>query len=111
MNLKKTGGHAFPTSDVQTAHAIAAAAISGVDDSAERDRVYSDVRAQALQGMSLRDYFAAQCCAAMVSTIRDDRDYDRLRMIAEAHDLGSVSQFFAQEAYKQADAMLAERAK
>jgi hypothetical protein len=62
-------------------------------------------------GMTLRDYFAAQCCAAMVSTIRDDRDYDRLRMIAEAHDLGSVSQFFAQEAYKQADAMLAERAK
>ena len=60
-------------------------------------------------GMTLRDYFAAQCCAAMVSTIRDDRDYGRLRAIAEAHDLGSVSQFFAQEAYKQADAMLDAR--
>lgn len=45
----------------------------------------------------------------MVSTIRDDRDYDRLRAIAEAHDLSCVSQFFAREAYKQADAMLASR--
>jgi hypothetical protein len=65
----------------------------------------------AAKGMTLRDYFAAHCCAAMVSTIRDDRDYDRLRVIAEAHDLVSVSEFFAQEAYKQADAMLAERVK
>lgn len=60
-------------------------------------------------GMTLRDYFAAKFCAAMVSTIRDDRDYDRLRVIAEAHDLNCVSQFFAREAYKQADAMLAAR--
>lgn len=60
-------------------------------------------------GMTLRDYFAAKFCAAMVSTIRDDCDYNRLRAIVEAHDLNSVSQFFAQEAYKQADAMLAAR--
>lgn len=60
-------------------------------------------------GMTLRDYFAAKFCAAMVSTIHDDRDYDRLRKIAEAHDLGSVSQFFAMESYKQADAMLKAR--
>lgn len=59
--------------------------------------------------MTLRDYFAAKFCAAMVSTIRDDCDYNRLRAIAEAHDLSSVSQFFSQEAYKQADAMLAAR--
>jgi hypothetical protein len=84
MNQKNNGGAAFPLKEALT----------------------SDN-----EGMTLRDYFAAQCCAAMVSTVRDDRDYDRLRMIAEAHDLGSVSQFFAQEAYKQADAMLAERAK
>jgi hypothetical protein len=62
-------------------------------------------------GMSLRDHFAGQCCAAMVSTIRNDADYTRLREIAAGHDLDSVSQFFAREAYKQADAMLAERAK
>jgi hypothetical protein len=111
MELKKTGGQAFPSSDGQTAHAIAAAAITSISDSAERDRVYMEVHAQARQGMTLRDYFAAKCCAAMVSTIRDDRDYDRLREIADAHDLDSVSEFFAREAYKQADAMLAERAK
>ena len=69
----------------------------------------SGPRAEHHIGMTLRDYFAAQCCAAMVSTIRDDRDYDRLRVIAEAHDLNSVSHFFAQEAYKQADAMIAAR--
>lgn len=62
-------------------------------------------------GMSLRDYFAAKCCAAMVSTIQNDGDYTRLRNIALCHDLGSVSEFFAQEAYKQADALLKERAK
>jgi hypothetical protein len=45
----------------------------------------------------------------MVSTIRNDDDYLRLRDIANSHDLDSVSQFFAQEAYKQADAMLAAR--
>lgn len=62
-------------------------------------------------GMTLRDYFAAKCCAAMVSTIKNDGDYMRLRNIADSHDLDSVSQFFARESYKQADAMLSERAK
>lgn len=98
MDLKKTGGHAFPTSDVQTAHAIAAAAINGVEDSAERDRVYSDVRAQALQGMTLRDYFAAQALTTIPAYASED-----------------VSTWtpadFARHAYLIADAMLAERAK
>lgn len=98
MNLKKTGGHAFPTSDVQTAHAIAAAAISGIEDSAERDRVYTDVRAQALQGMTLRDYFAAQALTTVAAY--DSHDMDTWT----PHD-------FAHHAYALADAMLAERAK
>ena len=63
-------------------------------------------------GMDLRDYFAAKCCAAMVSSIRSDDDYTRMRGIAVGgHDCDSISEFFAQESYKQADAMLAERAK
>lgn len=62
-------------------------------------------------GISVRAYFAGQFCAAMVSTIRTDFDYNRLRDIAMAHDLDTVSQFFAHEACKQADALIAELAK
>lgn len=58
-------------------------------------------------GMTLRAYIATKCCAAMVSTIRNDGDYDRLRNIAMSHDLDTVSEFFAQEAVKQADALIA----
>jgi hypothetical protein len=90
MMSKDTGGSAFPTNTENAQNAGAC---------------YAD------SGMTLRDYFAAKCCAAMVSTIRSDGDYTRLCSIAQAHDLDKVSQFFAQEAYKQADAMLAERAK
>jgi hypothetical protein len=110
MDLKKTGGHAFPTSDVQTAHAIAAAAINGVEDSAERDRVYSDVRAQALQGMTLRDYFAAKIAAAQSVATSADTSY---MMPDYAYPDGeqTVAQKIAANAYAVADALLAERAK
>lgn len=60
-------------------------------------------------GMTLRDYFAAKCVAAMVSTIRCDGDYDRARRIAAYHGMASVSDWFAHDAYKQADAMLTAR--
>lgn len=56
----KNGGQAFPVTDPQAVHAIAAAAIEGITDTAERDRIYVAVRGQAAQGMTLRDYFAAQ---------------------------------------------------
>ncbi|MBY8934244.1 hypothetical protein [Pseudomonas fluorescens] len=94
MSRKDNGGPAFPVADYD--HQI-----FQPKNEAEAKRY--------LSGMSLRDYFAARCCAAMVSTIRNDGDYMRLRNIAQDHDLDSVSQFFAQEAYKQADAMLAAR--
>ena len=60
-------------------------------------------------GMTLRDYFAAKTCAAMVSTIANDDDYVRAKKIAEIHSFSHVSEWFAHDAYKQADAMLAER--
>lgn len=61
-----------------------------------------------VEGMSMRAYIATKCCAAMVGTIRNDGDYTRLCHIAQAHDLDKVSQFFAREAVKQADALIAE---
>ena len=61
-------------------------------------------------GMSLRDYFAAKCAAAMVSTINGDSAYLRMANIAESYGM-TVGQWIASESYKQADAMLAERAK
>lgn len=62
-------------------------------------------------GMTLRDYFAAKCCAAMVSSIQDDTGYSRAAQIAHSNGGMNVSQWFASESYKQADAMLRERAK
>ena len=110
---KNDGGTAFPMQDPQAIHAYAQARTEAANsaDVNERDQIYLAARAEAVSGMSLRDYFAAKCCAAMVSTIRNDGDYMRMRGIAESHALDSVSQFFAQEAYKQADAMLAARVK
>jgi hypothetical protein len=63
----------------------------------------------AIAGMTLRDYFAAKCVAAMVSTIHISEDYDRYRDVAHSFGLKSVSDWFALEAYKQADAMLRAR--
>jgi hypothetical protein len=61
--------------------------------------------------MTLRDYFAAKVCAAMVSTIASDYDYHRAIQIASASGFDGLSEWFAHDAYKQADAMLLERAK
>lgn len=52
------GGTAFPMQDSQAIHAYAAARVDGITDTAERDRVYLAARAEAIGGMSLRDYFA-----------------------------------------------------
>jgi hypothetical protein len=101
MDMMKTGGQAFPTSDSQTAHAIAAAAVEGVTDSGERDRVYTAARAQAMQGMTLRDYFAAQALTAMIGL--DEKDCGN----RGAKAVPTLAKF----AYEYADAMLAERAK
>lgn len=59
-------------------------------------------------GMTLRDWFAGQCCAAMVSSIDSEDNYLRIKNHA-GHEGLSVSQWIAKDAYKQADAMLAEK--
>lgn len=71
----------------------------------------NDSQQGAYEGMTLRAYIATKCCAAMVSSIKDDAGYCRLRGIAMAHGLDSVSEFFAMESCKQADALIAELAK
>lgn len=54
------GGTAFPMQDPQAIHIYALAQVEGITDTDERDRVYTAARSQAVGGMTLRDYFAAQ---------------------------------------------------
>ncbi|KVU48193.1 hypothetical protein WK69_10815 [Burkholderia ubonensis] len=67
METINDGGPAFPINDHQFEHRVGAAAVEGVTDSAERDRIYTEATARASAGMSLRDYFAAKSMAAMLT--------------------------------------------
>ncbi|MGI4732915.1 MAG: hypothetical protein ACRYFW_14375 [Janthinobacterium lividum] len=64
----------------------------------------------ATQGMTLRDWFAGRAMHGIVGSIGSDEGYLRLDYHARADNL-TVSQWIARDAYKQADAMLAERGK
>lgn len=57
---------------------------------------------------ALRDDFAGRVSAAMVGTIANDLDYERIKAIAASFGMTS-SQWIAREAYKQADALIAAR--
>lgn len=100
---KENGGTAFPMQDPQAIHAYAQAKTEAANsaDVNERDQIYLAARAEAVGGMTLRDYFAAQAlaglCAHAVGPAKG-----RLETSAEAH---------ARAAYAYADEMLAERAK
>jgi hypothetical protein len=100
MNQNSNGGPAFPSNDQAVAHTIAAAAIEGIEDAAERDRVYIAARAQAQQGMSLRDYFAAKFMQGFIAAPDREENYSHVTKA----DCAKLS-------YEMADAMLAERAK
>lgn len=60
--------------------------------------------------IKLRDQFAIAAMQGMVSTISSQVELDRLRAWANQNGQ-TLSQFIASDAYKQADAMLAEREK
>lgn len=60
--------------------------------------------------MEIRDEMAALCCAAMVSTIKTDVDYARAYQLARNMGFSGISEWFAQDSYKQADALLKARA-
>lgn len=112
------GGPAFPMQEPQAIYAKAAAAIAHIpgDQTEERDRAYMQARADAVGGMSLRDYFATHC---------DIGDVDQLSVHVGAgllgrnpplpHDdpLGCMqwwAEYRARLRYIEADAMLKARA-
>ncbi|QHJ81958.1 MAG: hypothetical protein [Caudoviricetes sp.] len=57
--------------------------------------------------IKLRAELAGSIAAAIISTIKDDEDYWRLKHLAGASGL-SVSQWVAKDSVKQADALMAE---
>jgi len=71
---------------------------------------WSENPAKHIASVALRDDFAGRSAAAMVGTIADDFDYERIKSIAASFGMTS-SQWIAREAYKQADALIAARQK
>jgi len=59
-------------------------------------------------GASLRDHFAGLAMQGIVSSISSEDDYKRIKSLGRSVGL-HASQWIARDAYKQADAMLAER--
>lgn len=60
------GGPAFPMQDSQAIHAYAIAKVQGLAESSERDQQYMKARAEAIGGMSLRDYYAGQALTGLL---------------------------------------------
>lgn len=101
MSAANNGGPAFPINDDQMVHCVAAAAVVGITDAAERDKVYIEARAKAATGMTLRDYFAGKAMQACVEG----------HISHFGHDNHWPPVDVAQYSYELADAMLTERAK
>lgn len=97
----KDGGTAFPMQDPQAIHAYAQGAVANLpkSDVAERDRAYLAARAQAVGGMSLRDYFAAKAMQGFLSG----------HIAHYGHENHWAYGPLASEAYELADAMLKAR--
>lgn len=93
MSMKNEGGPAFPMQEPQAIHAYAVAAIDGITDTGERDRAYLKARAEAVGGMTLRDYFAAKAMQGLMASPSDPASLE----------------IAAEWSYKVADAMLKER--
>ena len=104
MSKINNGGPAFPVQDPQAIHAVAAAAIVGIEDSDERDAAYTKARAQAVGGMTLRDYFAGKVLPSVYSSAMDDAANGSGLFKDPDWRIG-----LAQEAYSMADAMLRAR--
>lgn len=102
----QNGGAAFPIIDAQTIHRIGAAAIEGLTDTHERDRVYLQATVDASMGMTLRDYFAAKAVQGILVS-----EFEMYSIEHKYSDGTPVGERWAQQAYAMADAMLAERAK
>jgi hypothetical protein len=106
MSEKNSGGPAFPINDAAMVHTVAAAAIQGVSDSAERDRIYIEASRRAASGMTLRDYFAARALIGLMSEPLMGNTPATAFSITKDENLVDT---YAISAYKLADAMLAAR--
>lgn len=100
------GGPAFPMQNEQAIHAFAIDKVQGLTDTGERDRVYMAARAEAIGGMTLRDYFAAKALPSIYTVA--------VKEAAEGSGLFQHEDWrvgLALDAYSMADAMLVARAK
>lgn len=107
---RKDGGTAFPMQDPQAIHAYAQAATEAAkhDNVEDRDQTYIAARAEAVGGLSIRDYFAAKALQAGLSTLQSPSAVASI--VSRAADLGvEIEQMFAEDSYRVADAMLAAR--
>lgn len=105
MSNKDSGGPAFPCSENGTSHTIAMAAMLELPETAstdEKDKVYISTKANAMQGMSLRDYFAAKCDISQYAPV--DVFY---RTYGRNPDASELAALIAELRYIEADAMLA----
>ncbi|MEG2048478.1 MAG: hypothetical protein RR100_16620 [Comamonas sp.] len=97
MNQKNNGGTAFPMQDGQAIHAYAAAKLDAAPEGVDRDSFYTQARAEAISGMSLRDYFAAKAMQGLITTRHPH------------HSGEDGADVLSQDAYAIADAMLSVR--
>lgn len=107
MSNQNNGGPAFPGSENGTSHTIAMAAMLQLPETAstdEKDKVYIQTKASAMQGMSLRDYFAAKCDVSQYAP--GDLFY---RTYSRNPDATERAKLIAEIRYIEADAMLAAR--
>lgn len=102
MSIFKDGGPAFPMQDQQAIHAWAQAKIEllGLATTAERDAAYIQARAEAVGGMSLRDYLAAKAMQGLLARqfTKDERGRPFVEWVADF-------------SFEMADAMLSAREK
>jgi hypothetical protein len=96
------GGPAFPMQDMSAIHAYAVAKLEGITDTEERDRVYQKARAEAVGGISARDWFAGQALAGWTSS---QCHVGGLPLDGSEEHATKI----AQTVYRYADAMLAAR--
>ena len=96
----ETGGTAFPMQDPVAIHAYATARIAhmGGEPDEERERAYVAARAEAVGGMTLRDYFAGQAISQIIAVCANDTTHGM-----------TEADYFAGRAYEIADAMLKAR--
>jgi hypothetical protein len=110
MNAFPDGGPAFPMQDQSAIHAWAQARIEalGLATTAERDAAYIQARAEAIGGMSLRDYFAAKAMQGELASMQDP-EADVCGVALDAPDV--TFDRLARHYYRLADAMLKARKK